>query len=44
MDDGLTASTEAVERLRQALISRGDVSGALRDLAFRNPGLMAASC
>src|SRR5215469_9680382 len=42
MDDGLTASTEAAERLRHALISGGDVPGALRNLAFSNLGFWGA--
>lgn len=42
MDDGLAASTEAAERLRQALVSGGDVSAALRNLMFRNHSFWAA--
>lgn len=42
MDDGLTASAEAVEQLRRALISGGDVSGASRNLRIHNLLFLAA--
>ena len=42
MDESQTASTEAVERVRQALISGDEVSSALRNLFFRNLGFWSA--
>ena len=42
MDDGLAARTEAVEWLRRALISGGDVSGASRNLRTHNFLFLAA--